>query len=668
MKEIRVYYESLEQAEHYIKPIIETALKEVENEAEIKLVRRIKNAKEKKVEINSDVESDEVEEVALPKYFADEKSVLRAIYSLVVPDILITGVYTDEADKAHEVPLLIIEFTEAVKTEDHEFQRSYGAVAAMFAKCFYVKIASRKEPEKKFGGAPIDPYTIPRSFREQLNYDGFIHCEWETEADNPLRLQTLPGFFGCPPRIKIFEETLKSAVIAFTENKIEWFKQAIERLQGIKTYQDYAKCVSAAQSLEQKLAEWKQRETGKTGETNKKKKKETTNNRVRFYVRDDSIAAKIYRFGHAMDPDRGIVTFISAMFSTERKVFGIYSLVRPKSDAPGEDFLKKPLTQLSELEDKLRRAFDKDEQSVPAWFENALLEKAAEAVAENLPFNAELDITDVILKNKGNISGRVIMTICYFLDGLYLNHPDCLKITWDRFRLLETTRADFLNALRRKFGFDVPSKPIPIRLLIENCDEDEITYTVVHRVLLPNKFRVVSVSYPGAQGGAAVLPEPGTGRKQKRNYLDVVAFPPLENKAEFDVLLDENKGMFAAKKVEDDIEKLKKYRNDATYKTALQTALIRAKVFSPDGKLRDIAIGVGFGVKENNRTSWNPADVDFIFRVKERTSWQIGIFRQDLARLIPTVEGKTDFPACYEIVPREKEKKTKRNKITPLFG
>lgn len=586
---------------------------------------------------------------------SDEKSVLRAIYSLVVPDILITGVYTDNANKAHEVPLLIIEFTEAVKTEDHELQRSYGAAAAMFAKCFYVKIASRKEPEKKFGGAPIDPYTLPRSFREQLGYDGFIHCEWKTEADNPLRLQTLSGFFGCPPHIKIFEETLKSAVIAFAATKTGWFNQAIKDLEKTTVYQNYEKCVMTAQSLAEKLVEWRERE---------RKQSET---KTRFYVRPDSIAAKIYRFGHAMDPDRGIVTFISAMFSAERKVFGIYSLVRPKSDKAGEDFLKKPLTQLSELKAKLRAALDKDERSVPAWFEDALSEKVDEAVKKGLPLNAELDITDVILKNKQNVSGRVIMTICYFLDGLLLNYNG-LKITWDRFQLLDATREEFLNALRQKFGFDAASRPIPIRLLTENCNEDEITYAIVHRVLLPNNFRVVSVSYPGAQGGAAVLPEPGTGRKQKRNYLDVVAFPPSESKARFDVLLDENKGMFAAKKVEEDIAKLRKYQTDAIYKKALQTALIRAKVFSPDGKLRDIAIGVGFGVKENNCTTWNPADVDFIFRIKERTFWQIGIFRQDLKDLIAQVEGKTDFPACYEILPREKRIQSKSKRNMPLFG
>jgi hypothetical protein len=59
-----------------------------------------------------------------------------------------------------------------------------------------------------------------------------------------------------------------------------------------------------------------------------------------------------------MDPDRGIVTFISAMFSAERKVFGVYALVRSKSDNPL--LKKKPLADLPELKAKLRAALDKD--------------------------------------------------------------------------------------------------------------------------------------------------------------------------------------------------------------------------------------------------------------------------------------------------------------------
>ncbi|HEX8264913.1 MAG TPA: hypothetical protein VF596_05775 [Pyrinomonadaceae bacterium] len=583
---------------------------------------------------------------------------MRAIYALVVPDILITGIFTDATGLSQEVPLLIIEFTEAVKTEDHELQRTYGAVAAMFANCFYVKIASRKEPEEAFGGGEIDPLMIPRAFRDKLDYSGFIHCEWETEPDNPVVLKKLPGFFGCPPRIKIFEETLKCAVAAFTHVQEDWFTQAIECLKQTEVYQNYKKCLDAAQSLEEKLAEWETRERNLRGAMDS----------LRFHVREHAIGAKIYRFGHAMDPDRGIVTFISALFSQERKVYGIYSLVRSRSDLP---LLKEPLTDLLELEAKTAAALIKDEKSVPAWFEDAILEKVREAVAQNLPLNAEFDITDIILANKSRISGRVIATICYFLDGLYLNYNG-LKLTWDRFKLLETERGNFLDGLRRNFGFDCKAAPLPVEMITQSCNEDEVTYVIVHRILVPNGFRVVSVSYPGAQGGAAVLPEPGKGKSQKRNYLDVVAFPPNESEVNFDVLLNENKGMFSAKNVDADIAKLKQYQNETKYKTALQTSLMRAKVISPDGELGEIVIGVGFGAKERTRTVWEPNAVDFIFRIKERTQWQIAFFRQDLSDLIRRIEGATGLPECYQVIARQpqktNERKEKGNKDNPLFG
>ena len=519
----------------------------------------------------------------------------------------------------------------------------------MFANCFYIKIASRKETDKPTSGAPIDPLMIPRAFREKLSYEGFIHCEWETEANNPYKLLRMPGFSGCPPPFPILAETLNAAASQFVLHESEWFAAAVAELKQTSAYQSYDKKLLAAQSLEEKLVEWGDRETKLRGDRNS----------LRFHVRTDSVGAKIYRFEKAMDPDRGIITFISTMLSEEREIFGIYSLVRSRSD---DALLKQPLTDLAHLEIKTIAAFAKDKHSVPLWFETALLDCVRQAVAEDLPLDSKFDITEILIANQDKISGRVISTICYFTDGIFLNHNG-LKIIWDRFALLGFKREDFLARLPLKYGFDVPAKPLPIRLLTDACSEDEVTYAIVHRVLKPNNFRVVSVSYPGAQGGEAVLPEPERGKSQKRNYLDVVALPPICNEAGFDVLLGETKDEFSGGVIED-VAKLKKYQENEQYKTALQTALLKAKVELPSGELGEIVIGVGFGVK-NTETTWNPADVDFIFRIKNRTIWQIGIFRQDLKELIPTVEGKTDFPICYEIVAIEKEENQKRDQVEP---
>ncbi|GEM_PF-685191 len=634
MTEIRVYYESIEQAEHYIKPIIENALLAANHQAEIKFVRKIGN--EKGI-------------ASVSKYFGEDKNILRAIYSLVIPDILITGVFSNNDREYQEIPLLIIEFTETVKTEDHELQRTYGAVAAMFANCFYVKIASRKKTDKKHAGAPIDPFTIPRSFLEKLGYEGFIHCEWNTESDNPYKLLRMPGYFGCPPQFPILAETLNAAVSQFAVNKIDWFNSAIAILKKTEAHRCYLERLSEADSLTVKLVEWQGRE------------KKQPEDKTRFYVRPESIAAKIYRFEKAMDPDRGIITFLSTMFSEEREVFGIYSLVRPKSD---DEVLKEKLIDLSQLMPKTIAAFDKDKRTVPAWFEKAVLEQIREAVDNNLPLNQTFDITETLLANKDNISNKVIRTICYFTDGIFLNYNG-LKITWNRFALLGFERKDFLAELRRQYGFGIAAKPLPIEPISGNCTEDEVTYAIVHRVLVPNGFKIISVSYPGAQGGEAVLPEPDKGKSQSRVYLDVIAFPPADAESEFDVLLNENKEVLSADVITD-VAKLKQFKENAEYKTALKTSLIKAKVVTPDGELGEIVIGIGFG--EGNLVEWNPDDVDFIFRVQKRTRWQIGIFHEDLRQMIARIEGDTNLPVCYQVVPRKaKNSKAKTRNALPLL-
>jgi hypothetical protein len=123
-----------------------------------------------------------------------------------------------------------------------------------------------------------------------------------------------------------------------------------------------------------------------------------------------------------------------------------------------------------------------------------------------------------------------------------------------------------------------------------------------------------------------------------------------QEKQSFDVLLNENKGMFSKSKVEQDIQKLLHYKTNTTYQEALKETLLEAKVIAPNGTLQKILIGIGFGVKSSTKTYWQPNDVDFIFRIESRKKWAIGIFRQELHDSISNIEGETNFPACYEVV------------------
>ena len=137
MKQIRIYYESLEQAENYIKPIIE----KITDKEDVKIIL-VKRPKSERY-LNS--------------------GSIAAILSMVTPDILITGVANNK-----EFPLILIEFSEAVTTEDHELQRTPGAIAAFLASAFYVKIAGEKYSEKEFGGAQYNPFSTPKIFIDEV--------------------------------------------------------------------------------------------------------------------------------------------------------------------------------------------------------------------------------------------------------------------------------------------------------------------------------------------------------------------------------------------------------------------------------------------------------------------------------------------------------------------
>ena len=380
------------------------------------------------------------------------------------------------------------------------------------------------------------------------------------------------------------------------------------------------------------MQEWKAREE-RNGNMNK----------LRYFVRKDWVGAKINRFSHAMDPDRGILTFISFVFSHTHKVFGIYALVRPR----GNDAMKKDMNSLACFRSKLNEAIAKDSGGVPTWFKEELIKVASEVKK----LNATIDFQPIWEKHQSSISeNKVIATIAYFLDGLFLNHNG-IKLFWDRRKLLGNSEGEILSLLKDYFSSTTFTTALPTVAETIEVDEDEVTYAIVHRVLIPNKFRIVSISYPGSQGGGAILPDPGLGKAQPREYPDIIALPPTKN-SKIDVVLNESKGMFRQKDVEKDATKILRYKHDKKLQTSLKETLVVAQVIDKNETVRNILIGVAFGIKSNTPTTWRPDEVDFIFRITDRKKWALGIFNQALRELIPKIEGITEFPEVYKIAPK----------------
>lgn len=592
MMQIRIYYESIEQGANYIKPIIDSV---AQGKADVVLVRRPKST--------SDVNT----------------GAISALLTMTTPDGLITGIYNGV-----EYPLILIEFTEAVTTEDHELQRTYGAIAAHLANMYYLKIAGDKQSEKEFGGATYNPYSTPKIFNEKVGYRGYIIAEWKTQKGNTYTLERNEKYPSCPPNIDILTDTIQCSVSAFLSNPTSWYNTSFSLLSRKDSYKVFWEKVCKATGINELLSTWSNR-------------RDSNLNKLRYFVRESWIGAKINRFSHAMDPDRGIVTFISFLFSESKSVYGIYALVRPRGNA----IMKQDMTSLSLMCEKLDVALEMDGVGIPQWLKNEIKKVALNAKS----MNDEVDFQPVWDAHKKQIrESKVVMTLAYFLDGMYLNHNGIL-LKWDKRKLVNCQDSNFIPAFAKQFHFSeyaAPTRLTPVRGIV---DEDEVTYAIVHKVLIPNGFSIVSVSYPGSQGGGAILPEPELGKAQPRDYPDIIAIPPKGSK--IDVVLDESKGMFSENAISKDVSKMLLYKSDPSHINALKETLVVARVFDPNRQLRDIVVGVSFGVANGRVTTWRPSDVDFIFRVVDRQRWQIGVFRQEMRDLIRIVEGNTDYPKVY---------------------
>jgi len=305
--------------------------------------------------------------------------------------------------------------------------------------------------------------------------------------------------------------------------------------------------------------------------------------------------------------------------------------------------MKQDLTTLGIMRQKLDIALEMGKGGLPEW----LIDEFKKVAQKAKSLTDVIDFQPVWEKYKAKITeNKVVMTLAYFLDGIYLNHNGiCLK--WDKRKLINSTNKNFLPAFSAYFGFSNYTEPTPIIEVANEVDEDEVTYTIIHKILIPNGFQIVSVSYPGSQGGGAILPNPELGKAQPREYPDVIALPPKHSK--IDVVLNESKGMFAKSSVEKDLEKILRYKTDENLKTALKETLLVAQVIDKNKQLKNIVIGVAFGVKNNTTTDWRPDNVDFIFRITNRNEWAIGIFKQEMSDLIKKIEGKTSFQTVYKL-------------------
>lgn len=580
MSEIRIYYEVIEQANHYIRPILEEYLSSFDSSIEIKMVRQRSSY------------TSYAEQVAPIIFWKD-------------PDIMLTVV-----EDGREIPLLMLEFSTAVFTEDHELQRYDGPVTAAANECPFVKISpTEKESSSGHGGNTEFDHLTPYAIIYE-NYEQYpIHVNWPVD-DSGTSVQTDDRYPSCPPKLGRLNDILRELAQTVEREHIGegWANEFYTRLRGQEWFDMWAN----------------ELETHETPDKNDIKL-ESKRNYVEHIDGMDRLVLKFNRFGHAMDPERGMLShryhidpnIVSTMIFDENNRAWYKST--PREDAIDDYISTNGLDERKDFLQAFRLASRLYEYD------------AFEAIVDSYDGEYEIDLSEVASQNYENIN-KALRTIFVFSNGFIIQDSsgeNRLKFTW----------SDFSESMVFSNYPDVT--PLHRR---EALSEDDVTYLVAHSVLRQNGFEIVSISYPGAQGDDAILIEPSEGRRQKRKYIDVVS------KKSGEVLnLEESKGKFSPRRVQSDIDDLRKYKSKDDYQAALEVFKEKSQIHTPAGEL---LLGVGFWA--NKRFDLSDAkdlelrDLDyFIYIDHEGESWEL--WSKSGKGFLTEREGRVQLPETYGI-------------------
>lgn len=545
--EIRIYYESYEQANHFIKPIVQ----KVSNKIDIKLIYLSKSSGYNK------------------------ESLVSRILKFKNPDIMITYVQNDE-----EIPVFVIEFSEAVTTEDHELQRFDGYLGAVAGKCFYIKISPFKSSQSQHGGNTgfdtFEPYAL---IYKNFKIPSF-HIEWPLETE--IYVQRNSEYFSCPPTIKDLNSLISDTI-----------RYVLSNYESIKTNGLTAAILPELKKKNKYVNEWLKKLKDHSFQDNNES---FDSSRLKWLKKEKSFLFKFNRMGHAMDPERGMIWYYKYRYGHPI----ISRIIFPST---GDIVFKK--NKLKTKYDYLKAfidgtGLDKDKKFTEFLKKNKIL------VSSRLMSN-KIDISDFLSANIDNLNKQLF---AIFSNSVKFKIQD----NKEEDKIVLTWRNNF-NLLNKKSNYKATY--IKERDYIE---EDDVTYIVAHQVLKKNGFKILSLSYPGAQGDRAILPEAGSGRGQSRKYIDIVACYPKKN-----LNLTENKGAYRLSEVKKDIDKLNAYKSDQNFKKALNNLVEK---ISPENKGLSILLSVSFWI-QSEKTNLKGLPIEqinfFVTISSDMKKWKIWV-------------------------------------------
>ena len=448
--EIRIYYECLEQALHYVLPACQKA-------------------------IGADIDATLIEISKASSSSIIAESLANGL-ALRNPDGIVTAIVDGV-----ELPLVWIEFTTQVETEDHTLQGFNSLVAAGSAGIPFVKVVARRSSGADHGGNTSFDFLEPYRLLWRDYQTPSIQLDWPTTADGSRALRH-PKYRACPPTDLGLVEILQACV-----------RGVLSGTSSSRALANYAKAESS--QISDAIRE------NMRGVT-----KYTPNQRsTRFYQRqDDRWELKFNRWGHSMDPERGMAEYFGTL-------------------------LAEPLVgRMNDNEAKTAA------QALEAMRRGTGIAVPIDAVQDGRVNNAE----NYFLQSALNRAGIIIAWYCNEFILADADGNSLVVLSWD---------------LSKPQCLNVPFETAPVTkvFLKTEVTEDDVTYVVANRVLPDNNFDVLSVSYPGAQGDLAILT--GNGRSVKRKYFDVIGTKSTESEEKL-LLLVEAKGKRHASAIEPDVD------------------------------------------------------------------------------------------------------------------
>ena len=589
INEIRIYYESIEQGANYIKPLIEDVLNKYKLKVDVKLIK-------------------------LKGSYSYYSQKVAPIIFWKDPDILITAII----DKV-EYPLMLIEFSNAVFTEDHELQRFDGLVASAENNCIYIKISPiHKESQSEHGGNIEFDYGGPFSLILKKFGKLFYHFDWICNDKGIVDVDK--NYLSVPKKIDEFNKLIECifkflAQSKFTEEK--WINEFEKEILNIKFFKDWKETLTKFNlpditKLDSSRSEWLP------------SKKE--------------FVLKLNRFGHAMDPERGMLAYYGTLYTkTVSKMMFNEQNNSWYKDIPKENEINNYIKK-----NGLKKGYD---------FLYCFM------LGSGL-YNNE-DFQNLVSKYKSTKDEVIKINISDFLSKHYLSLTKAMRTIFKNSIYLFIVDGDNnvkLNLVWENFKKDGDYSLLPqITCITDRAyfDEDDVTYMMVHNVLKQNDFIILAVSYPGAQADRVVLIAPGTGRKQERRYIDIISYVPKKF-----TNLQENKGNYSPSEIQKEINELSKYKTERGYIQAIGSFLDRFDTNAP----KVIKIGVGFWANSKFTVSkikeLDIRNLDyFVYLTSDRKEWFIWSTGKE--KMFKVTNGKISVPQTFEIVKQEVKYKSK---------